>query len=67
MSDMARYRSLLRETAGARLGATRPKPHAETIRCQRCGRTHSFVRKGLAPNDWPKWCGRCDEEINADD
>ena len=37
----------------------------ESARCSRCGRTYWFVRRGNAPDDWPKWCDTCDKEINA--
>ena len=40
---------------------------AEGIRCARCGQHYWFKRIGLAPDDWPKWCDRCDKEINEED
>ena len=42
-----------------------PLRDEERARCARRGRIYVFKRRGLAPNDWPKWCGRCDKEINA--
>ena len=54
MGDMARYRSLLRETAGEKLGAKPPQ------RCGWCGRfvsPHPYLPAYAAP-----LCERCYDE-----
>ena len=51
-------RSDLKRSLGRSVGLP-----TEQARCDRCGRIYRFVRRDLAPNDWPKWCDTCDKEL----